>query len=498
MSESSSGSNPVLQNKARTSSSITGNKDNDSIMVGEPILTNWTSLPDECQREIVDFAGRPNELCALDQTNSSFERLTEDVWSRLAMDRFGIQKEYGKLAWRQGIALTKPKKYEVFELHEPPEYEYLYGGSPVMAANESILVIGSDCYSDDLFVSEISEHCPITFRDAKSLNFMRLRPSLLDPWIVCVCGPVGAEVVAFADQNQLVAQQGSRSVRVDLAAILSDEPATGPDVYRCGIKLLGSETHLIALYKRFIVLFRPDSERLLTYVLKIPLFAVATPTREPILCWACLDEPNTFALSLLHGKINVWEILPDAHQVQHVTDIVDESICKPFDGLAVSKRFVVGSPGETKRIRIYDKKIGCMLHDLCDVTDEEEMYAADAMIYGIQMEAIGDLLVSSSYKGCALCVWQMRTGSLLCRYEDSFKLNISEAMPDGVDIASMVQLRGWGHSAFVTFDCSIKVWAFPEDAKGVQLLKHMKRRNNYQQQGYYASSSSSDSDEDPC
>jgi hypothetical protein len=248
------------------------------------------------------------------------------------------------------------------------------------------------------------------------------------------------------------------------------------------------------MYKRFIMLFRPENERLLSYELKIPLFSVATPTGQPVLRWACLDLPNTFAQTLVQGKISIWEVLPGVHKVQHVTDIVDESTPAPFDSLAVSNRFVVGSPGETKRIRIYDKKTGCMLHDLCDVTDDEEMYEADEIIYGLQMEAIGDLLVSSSYKGCALCVWQMRTGTLLRRYEDSFKLNISDALPEGVDITSMVQLRGWGHSAFVTCDGGLTVWAFPEDANGELLLKYMKRRN-YQQQGYL--SSSSDSDEDP-
>ena len=84
-------------------------------------------LSDELYASIFQFADA-KDLCALDLVCRNFQISTEHAWKQLAMNRFGIELENGKHAWRRGIALTKPKHKYVLELRDPPDFGWLYGG----------------------------------------------------------------------------------------------------------------------------------------------------------------------------------------------------------------------------------------------------------------------------------------------------------------------------------------------------------------------------------
>jgi hypothetical protein len=436
---------------------------------------NWNSLPVECQHKILHYAD-VNALCALDATCISFQTATNQHWGRLAQEKFGIQKERGKLAWRQGMALVKPKHREIFVLRDPEEYDCMYAGSPQTATNGSILVHCSDDMDAGADITYAGNDAMV-FRDAKTLSFMRTRACAIPmPWKIAICGPEGAEVIVTSNISKMAGQQGNRSQEIVWDEILKDKEVPNNSQDR-GTQLLGSETHLIALFRGNIHIFIPGVNPLLSYASSVPCFPDMSSRSEfhcEAICWASDEEvSHTFALSCQDKCVSLWKLDVQSSQAEHIRDIQDDDdeISGNFDSISLSNCFVACS--RSSRVYIFDRESGKKLHNLCDLEDEDKDVDFDT-VYPLTMEAVGDLLVTTSIYGCALCVWQMRTGTLLRRYEDAFERRIAYRHPEGSDVASMVRLKGWDCTAFVTNGGGLMLWAFPEDTKGKEILGYMK------------------------
>jgi hypothetical protein len=72
---------------------------------------------------------------------------------------------------------------------------------------------------------------------------------------------------------------------------------------------------------------------------------------------------------------------------------------------------------------------------------------------------MGDLLIASSHIGNALCIWNLKTGKLMKRHNDT----VDQRMNDEFDVTDMVYLQRL--NAFVTMNWSTMVWGFPTDEK---------------------------------
>lgn len=441
--------------------------------------TLWNRLPDACQHAIVAFSGA-NELCALDATSKAMQSMTEPYWSRFAQEQFGIRKARGKLAWRQGIALTQPKHYDFFELREPEEYDDLFSGCPHVATNGNLLVHASDDADSGANI-EIAGKNAIVYRDGKTLSFIRTRACARNAWGVVICGLQGTEVIVTMNPSHLVATQGNRCQEIPVSELETDFASM---VYNEeSIQLLGSEKCLILILKGMIYLYAPGLDPLLSFLFRISVLQHPSDTNDVFSCgglsWASEGVPDTFVFSCRENTVSVWQLDGTASRVEPVKDLTDERISGTIDSIAMSQSYTVLSRSfQARRIRVYDGQSHELLHCLCDI-DEDDTDDEDA-IFPLTMEIIGDLLVSKSYYGNALCIWQMRTGTLLRRHEDAFDHNISSRLNDqGMDPSCMVRLKDWGCTTGFTFcSCwgSLTVYAFPEDDKGRRMLSGIKRR----------------------
>lgn len=120
--------------------------------------------------------------------------------------------------------------------------------------------------------------------------------------------------------------------------------------------------------------------------------------------------------------------------------------------IAISSSYVAVSPGASKDISIYNHN-GRLLYDLSegvDEVDDNDVYFPSCMF------ATGEILVSSSIEGTALCIWDMRRGVLLYRLTDLFDrsktpfLSMQDKLPDGCDVTSMVPLYEQGVVQYVS------------------------------------------------
>jgi hypothetical protein len=437
--------------------------------------TSVISLSPDCYAAVFQYADA-NDLCSIDATCRMFRDTTDPVWSQLALERFGIELERGKHAWRRGKALTRPRTSHICELHDPPEYGFLYPGSPATAANNNIMVHTSDDIDGGAEI-DVAGQKAVAFRDARTLNFIRTRTCAITAFEIVICGPECAEIIVTSNYSQLVAQRGARTQLIEWETILRRKP--DEDDYNDYIKLAGSEMHLLAAYCGQVHIFSVGFEPLLSYATSTPLsHAYLTLDRKDDLglAWESgVEVPTTFAYSCESGIICIWKLNLQSSQAEHINDIVDVNVrpsgrrdsatTVPFQAIAVAKRFVAGSPAGTQRIRVYDRLSGAHLHNLCDIA---ESLFTDA-IYGLSMEAVGDLLITSSTFGNSLCVWNMKSGTMYHRYDHD----------EGAEVTSMVGLRSLDCPAFVNNARCLTLFAFPESTASDMLIKCIKKREAF-------------------
>ena len=83
---------------------------------------------------------------------------------------------------------------------------------------------------------------------------------------------------------------------------------------------------------------------------------------------------------------------------------------------ALADDYIIGA-SDDKKIHVWKRSNCEKIHVLCDVEDEDEEYD---ITYPVSIvSCCGHILVSTSHIGCALCVWNMKTGKLLKHYNNA-------------------------------------------------------------------------------
>ena len=107
---------------------------------------------------------------------------------------------------------------------------------------------------------------------------------------------------------------------------------------------------------------------------------------------------------------------------------------------------------------------------LCDVDEVHELEEID-MRYPVRMSCHGHVLVSTSHLGCALCVWNVKTGQLLRRYNDAESAGHVNMLP-----TSMAYLKDLnGYICMVGF---LNIWTFPTNQSQKDMAKMIRKREN--------------------
>ena len=193
---------------------------------------------------------------------------------------------------------------------------------------------------------------------------------------------------------------------------------------------------------------------------------VLQPSSPHCMAWAPAFGPAAYVIGTDHGEICLWgrdeplaSLFEDQSNAPHEVLVQGEL---DYKSIVVTDRYIVAAPEECKYAYVFSHT-GERLRSLrepgldpSDYTDADD----GSFIFGLQLAAVGDVLISSSVKGCALCVWDLHTGTLLHRHEEPLSRHGAYILPDGFDVNAISLVRGGRGVCFGLFMGDQHAWHF--------------------------------------
>mmetsp|Transcript_19369 Transcript_19369/g.55755 ORF Transcript_19369/g.55755 Transcript_19369/m.55755 type:complete len:483 (+) Transcript_19369:88-1536(+) len=411
-----------------------------------------------------------NCLCKLDAACKRSWRLTPNQWADRTMNRFGMSG--GKGDWiRANRLLRKP----IFTpLHDEGDFGYgdMFSGSPDVASNGNLVVAVTDD-GDEASAWDRTfpgERDAIAFRDASSLNFMKLLSSPISNWKVAICGRTGSEIIVTSDAIRIAARRGND------VQVMGFDPAMRDGN---GLPLLGCETHLLSLVGNRIKLFQVGpgtSNDLLILCQDVCVVGENTPVENSSSGFAWDNDKTHFVFACPQSEqLQIWRLDAAESKVSCVQTI-NVTGHLSINNVSIAGDFVAASC-QMKKLHIWDRKSGTKMHTLCDVSKDEEL-EEDEAIHPLGMKTYGgSILVSTSHLGNALCIWNMKSGRLLKKHHDAQFQGQTDLLPDGIDVTGMTYVDTL--NAFVCMTGYMTVWAFPITERQVDMMKSIQRREKW-------------------
>ena len=438
-------------------------------------------------------------LASLDLTCTDFRQATPDSWEARARQRFGSfgqsEETTGKAAYQKASALLRPEKAVIVPLPWGSLPVMSFSGTPSLGMSQSgrILVTGSDDHA-----YEPDENLDF-FRDAQYQNSLIARdlrsgdygPVVLDgripAWEVAVVGADHEEIVINSQGHKLLHAQrinpisgGMNRLEVDMESVDRKQGIDSP-YYNGGsdsspkpMYTLGCATMAVVARRGHFFVYVPDVSKLLKLVHVTRIDANDESVRARGMTWLQPEvaEENTFCCSTHPGRIRVWraELQSGASSavIHNILDIQTPESRYCFYAIAVTDKYIAASPGSTKRISVYNHN-GTVLSSPSEGLNESDYMneGDDDFVNPLCMFATGEILVTSSVAGAALCIWDMWQGVLLHRLTDLFDIRraplnyVHGMLPGGDDFASLVPLV-WKGAICVCWRGSHEfMWEFP-------------------------------------
>jgi hypothetical protein len=445
------------------------------------------TLPGEVLSSIISYCPDAESLASLDTTCKTLQTLTAPHWEARALQRFGFfgrsPGSTGKDLWRFASGLLRPDKVVCVPL-APYNSEGAITGTVSLGVSDSssrIMVMGSD---DHDYRPDEGVQRPLVVRTVANDDYS---PVILDgeisTWEIAVVGPEQGEIVVNGcRQDDLHAQrlcpvEGTVNRKMFNMRDVDREQGIDADGELSGLhmELLGCSELLIVARRGHFFFFVPDEKSLLRLVKVTRIDCNDVRASWTGMCWASPElGKKVFCCRTNPCRVRAWrvDLQSDTSVLLHnVLDFQTADI--EVHAIAVSSSYVAVSRGESKNISIYNHN-GTLLSNLSEGVDDEA--DEDDFVYSVCMFATGEILVSSSIEGAALCIWDMRKGVLLYRITDLFDRSktpiwsIQDKLPDGCDITSMVPLYEQGAVCFCVSDIQY-VCAFPGDWSRHRRLK---------------------------
>ena len=340
------------------------------------------------------------DLCTLDLLSKQFQALTTKQWKKVTKERFGMDN--GKDGWRLGTSFLREPV--VIKLNDDREEELgLYVGTPIVAANESIIAITSDLTGDG----------GISIRDASTVNCIQTDYSEISGhirnWNITICGSVGSEIIVTSINDQICAQRGNEYECVDYTTRALN-----------GIQLIGSESHLIIPFDGKIEIYEVNGvgeSTLLSLQRSVSVEEGAVDGIgfiNELIAWG--PDKSCFVVGYPH-QICVWNFDAVKNTISLANTITVNDWEVSTGNVALAEDYIIAAT-KYKQIHIWDRITGAKVFDaLCDTdVDDIGMLIEDDFIYPLRMSIHGHILVTTSHIGNGLCVWDMKTGQLLHEY----------------------------------------------------------------------------------
>ena len=338
------------------------------------------------------------DLCTLDLLSKQFQALTTEQWKKVTKERFGMDN--GKDGWRLGASFLREPV--VIKLNDDREEEWgLYVGTPIVAANESMIAITSDLTGNN----------EISIKDASTLNHIQTEYSDITNFNITICGSVGLEITVSSNDDQIYAQRGSESQCWDYTKRALN-----------GIQFIGSESHLIIPFDGKIEIYEVNGvgeSTLLSLRRSVSVEEGAVDGigfMDELIAWG--PDKSCFVVGYPH-QICVWNFDAVKNNISLDNTITVNDWEVSTGNVALADDYIIAAT-RYKQIHIWDRITGAKVFDaLCDsdIIDDIDMFIEDDFIYPLHMSIHGYLLVTTSHIGGALCVWDMKTGQLLKRHE---------------------------------------------------------------------------------
>jgi len=307
-----------------------------------------------------------------------------------------------------------------------------YAGTSSIAANESIIVTITDTHEEMEII------------DASTLDYIRTSHSPFNNWDVNICGKVGSEIIVTSNLNMMCAKRGNELQRWQYRE---------NHLHTAGISSIGCKTHLIVTYDGMIYIYevnqegQDDSTELLSLKKEIKVEEGRGDSAGAIISSIAWGPGNTHFIVGYPHQICVWKFEAANNEISLTKTIKTEW---ELTNVALAEDYIVAS-SEYRNVHIWNRSTGDkMAYDyLYDVEPDEE--EDDEYLLPLCLTCLGHILVSTSHAGCALCIWDMRTGELLKRHEQL----------DGMLPEHMVYLQGMNSFLCMGEYKYTDAWAFP-------------------------------------
>jgi len=144
------------------------------------------------------------------------------------------------------------------------------------------------------------------------------------------------------------------------------------------------------------------------------------------------------------------------------------------NNVALAEDYIVACSHD-KKVHIWNRNTGGKMvyttpgteqvDALCDheLDEDDEEILIEEAIYPLHFSCHGHILVSTSHIGCAICIWNMKTGQLLGRYNNADEERHVDMLPGGVDATDMTYLEQL--NAFLCMTGFMNIWSFPTNRR---------------------------------
>lgn len=437
----------------------------------------WLQLPDDVLGQIMMAATRdPQDLFGLEVSCKALNDATSRCWRMLAKDHFNLAEESeqlnGKELWNEGRALESLSQERCrYVYFRNVDYDVFRQGI-FFGCNTSIMVMSSsDHNTGHRGTGGFVPPSPIRIRDATTLKILANMDGSPNHKAVDVLGPSGNEVIVEYLDNCLKAYRNCKLVWEHVWVDHTTQPGSGVLLPTDNWCLLPSEKALLVVREVDLHVFLVDESTKLPYLADVVrLEHVVCPTIN----W--VDEGRAFMLHVRSGEVTFWKIHETTKKMVKGRTMrlpMDVSFSYLYAG---SKHLVAaGAPGDDA-IYVFDHN-GKLVHRLLeDITKPHESHAWSPMNACVVQ---GCLLVTNSLMGAALCVWNMRTGRLIQRFEQSIDeghcFRPGTNFSDGTWVHCLDQLPSFDFPFFLLADNdgSLFSWGFPTNESQMKRMKNL-------------------------
>jgi len=199
------------------------------------------------------------------------------------------------------------------------------------------------------------------------------------------------------------------------------------------------------------------------------------------LAWA--PDKTHFIVGYPH-QICVWKLEATNNEITLIKtiDVPDWEVTN----VALTEDYIVAS-SKDKQLHIWNRSTGDkVVYGLRDGTTKNSLCDVPGVTLGtrtrygrapLSLSCHGRILVSTSHVGCAVCVWDMKTGELLKRHNEAKEESGVKMLNEGGrDVIGMVHLERL--NAFLCVGLKENMWAFPTNQCQLVMAQSIRRHKD--------------------